>query len=174
MVVRGGQNVYCIEVENKLYLHPAVLRAAVVGVPHHLFSERLKAVLVLKPGRSLSADEVRAHCTALLAPYEVPEYVVFAQALPTNAAGKTLKQPLMDFWGDTDGSAGARLAAHCASMPAALLDRPQFKLDGAAITPREALAAIGRDDATGRRIAEVVAADGIVALTRPDEARFRK
>jgi len=44
MVVRGGQNVYCIEVENKLFLHPAVLRAAVVGVPDHLFSERLKAV----------------------------------------------------------------------------------------------------------------------------------
>ena len=51
MVVRGGQNVYCIEVENKLYLHPKVLRAAVVGVPDHVFSERLKAVVVLKPGR---------------------------------------------------------------------------------------------------------------------------
>lgn len=174
MVVRGGQNVYCIEVENKLYLHPAVLRAAVVGVPDHLFSERLKAVLVLKPGQTVDAQQMRAHCAALLAPYEVPEYVVFTQLLPTNAAGKTLKQPLMDHWGDTDGSLGARFAAFCDSMPPVLLDKPQLKLDGAALTPREALAAIRADSATGRRIAEVVADGGIVALTKPDEARFRK
>ena len=130
MVVRGGQNVYCIEVENKLYLHPAVLRAAVVGVPDHLFSERLKAVLVLKPGHTVTAQQIREHCAAHLAPYEVPEYVVFAQALPTNAAGKTLKPPLMDQWGEADSSAAARLAAFCASMPDALLDKPQLKLDG--------------------------------------------
>ena len=64
----------------------------------------------------LTAQQVREHCAAHLAPYEVPEYVVFAQALPTNAAGKTLKPPLVDFWGDTDGAA-ARMAAFCASMP---------------------------------------------------------
>ena len=174
MVVRGGQNVYCIEVENKLYLHPAVLRAAVVGVPDHLFSERLKAVLVLKPGQSVTAQQVREHCAARLAPYEVPEYVVFTQALPTNAAGKTLKQPLMDHWGDTEGSPGARFAAFCDSMPPALLDKPQLRLDGTALTPRDALAAIRADSALGRRIAEVVAYGGIVALTKPDEARFRK
>jgi long-chain acyl-CoA synthetase len=174
MVVRGGQNVYCIEVENKLYLHPAVLRAAVVGVPDHLFSERLKAVLVLKPGQSVSAQQVREHCSALLATYEVPEYVVFTQALPTNAAGKTLKQPLMDHWGDADASLVARLTAFCASMPAALLDKPQLKLDGTALTPREALTAVQADNALGRRIAERVADGGIVALTKPDEARFRK
>lgn len=173
MVVRGGQNVYCIEVENKLYLHPAVLRAAVVGVPDHLFSERLKAVLVLKPGRSVTAEEVREHCAAHLAHYEVPEYVVFAQALPTNAAGKTLKPPLMDQWGESDSSAKARLAAFCASMPEALLDKPQLKLDGTKVTPREALAAVQAGNALGRRIAERVAEGGIVALTKPDEARFR-
>lgn len=174
MVVRGGQNVYCIEVENKLYLHPAVLRAAVVGVPDHLFSERLKAVLVLKPGQSVTAQQVREHCAAQLAAYEVPEYVVFTQALPTNAAGKTLKPPLMDHWGDTDGSLGARFAAFCASMPEALLDKPHLKLDGSALTPREALAAIRADNALGRRLGERVAEAGIVALTQPDEARFRK
>jgi long-chain acyl-CoA synthetase len=173
MVVRGGQNVYCIEVENKLYLHPAVLRAAVVGVPDHVFSERLKAVLVLKPGHTVSAQQMREHCAAHLAPYEVPEYVVFAQALPTNAAGKTLKPPLMDQWGEADSSAAARLAAFCASMPETLLDKPQLKLDGAALTPRDALAAVQADNALGRRIAERVAEGGIVALTRPDEARFR-
>jgi long-chain acyl-CoA synthetase len=173
MVVRGGQNVYCIEVENKLYLHPAVLRAAVVGVPDHLFSERLKAVLVLKPGQSVSAQEIRAHCAAHLAPYEVPEYVVFTQALPTNAAGKTLKPPLIDQWGDTDADVANRLRAFCASMPEALLDKPQFKLDGAALTPREALAAVEANNDLGRRVVEQVGEGGIVALTKPDESRFR-
>jgi len=173
MVVRGGQNVYCIEVENKLYLHPAVLRAAVVGVPDHLFSERLKAVLVLKPGHSVSAQEIRAHCAAHLAPYEVPEYVVFTQALPTNAAGKTLKPPLIDQWGDTDTDVANRLRAFCASLPDALLDKPQFKLDGAALTPRDALAAVEANNDLGRRIVERVGEGGIVALTKPDESRFR-
>ncbi len=173
MVVRGGQNVYCIEVENKLYLHPAVLRAAVVGVPDHLFSERLKAVLVLKPGQSVSAQEIRAHCAAHLAPYEVPEYVVFAQALPTNAAGKTLKPPLIDQWGEADADVASRLRAFCASMPDALLDKPQFKLDGRALTPREALAAVEASNDLGRRIIDRVGEGGVVALTKPDESRFR-
>ena len=173
MVVRGGQNVYCIEVENKLYLHPAVLRAAVVGVPDHLFSERLKAVLVLKPGQSVSAQEIRAHCAAHLAPYEVPEYIVFTQALPTNAAGKTLKPPLVDQWGDTDADVANRLRAFCASLPDALLDKPQFKLDSAALTPREALAAVEANNDLGRRVIERVGEGGVVALTKPDESRFR-
>ena len=174
MVVRGGQNVYCIEVENKLYLHPKVLRAAVVGVPDHLFSERLKAVLVLKPGQTASAEEIRAHCAAHLAPYEVPEYVVFAQAIPTNAAGKTLKRSLVDFWGDTDAGVRARFGAWCASMPPALMDVAHLKVDGAPMTPRDALQAIEQGSGAGRRIAAIVEEGGIVALTRPAEARFRK
>ena len=173
MVVRGGQNVYCIEVENKLFLHPAVLRAAVVGVPDHLFSERLKAVLVLKPGMSLTPQQVREHCAAHLAAYEVPEYVVFASALPTNAAGKTLKPPLVDFWGDGFEGAEARLAAYCASLPEGLLDKPQFKLDGEALTPSAAREALSAGDALGQRLAQAIGEGGIVALTKPDEARFR-
>ena len=173
MVVRGGQNVYCIEVENKLYLHPAVLRAAVVGVPDHLFSERLKAVLVLKPGHTLSAQQVREHGAAHLAAYEVPEYIVFAAALPANAAGKTLKPPLVDEWGAADGSAPARLTAFVDSLPPALLDRPHLRLEGQALSPREAVAALAAGSALGRRLEEAIAAGGIVALLRPDEARFR-
>jgi len=142
-------------------------------VPDHLFSERLKAVLVLKPGMTLTPQQVREHCAALLAPYEVPEYVVFAQALPTNAAGKTLKPPLVDFWGDGLDGAEARLAAYCASLPEALLDKPLFKLDGEALAPRAALAALRAGDALGQRLAPALAEGGIVALTRPDEARFR-
>ena len=173
MVVRGGQNVYCIEVENKLYLHPAVLRAAVVGVPDHVFSERLKAVLVLKPGHQVTPQEIRLHGAAHLAAYENPEYVVFAQSLPTNAAGKTLKPPLVDFWGDTPSSAIERVRALCASMPAALLSVPHFKVDGAGVSPNEALHALETGTALGARIEALVDAGGVVALTKPDEARFR-
>ena len=132
-------------------------------------------MLVLKPGQSVTAQEIRAHCAAHLAPYEVPEYVVFAQALPTNAAGKTLKPPLVDEWGEGETAAdvASRLRAYCASMPDALLDKPQFKLDGSALTPREALAAVGADNDLGRRIIGRVGDGGVVALTKPDEARFR-
>jgi hypothetical protein len=99
--------------------------------------------------------------------------VVFAQALPTNAAGKTLKPPLVDEWGETDADAAKRLRAFCASMPEVLLDKPQFKLDGSPLTPREALAALEANNDLGRRIAERVGEGGIVALTKPDESRFR-
>ena len=173
MVVRGGQNVYCIEVENKLYLHPKVLRAAVVGVPDHVFSERLKAVVVLKPGQSATAEEMRDHCAAHLASTRRRNTWSSPATLPTNPAGKTLKPPLVDFWGEALGDAAARFAAFCASQPESLLDRPQLRLDGEALTPRQALAALRSGDALGQRLAAAIDAGGIVALTRPDEARFR-
>jgi len=174
MVVRGGQNVYCIEVENKLYLHPAVLRAAVVGVPDQVFSERLKAVLTLKPGQHVSPQEIREHCARHLAPYEVPEYVVFAQAIPANAAGKTLKPPLIDFWGDGLERPLDKLKACCDSMPASLLQVGHFRLDGKELTPKAALRALAANDALGRRLATTIDQIGVVALTRPDEARFKE
>ncbi len=173
MVVRGGQNVYCIEVENKLFLHPAVLRAAVVGVPDHVFSERLKAVLVLKPGHALTPQQVREHCAAHLAPYEVPEYVVFASALPTNAAGKTLKTALRDFWGDGPAGAPALLDAFAACQPPALRARPALRLDGRLLGVDEARQELRAGSALGRRLAAAIDAGGLLALLKPDEARFR-
>lgn len=175
MVVRGGQNVYCIEVENKLYLHPKVLRAAVVGVPDHVFSERLKAVVVLKPGQSATEEEIRSHCAQHLAKYEMPEYVVFASTLPTNPAGKTLKTALVDSWGESDGAtAPARFAAFCASMPPALMDMPHLRVDGSPVTPREALSELEQGTVKGQRIARTIEEQGVSALTRPNEARFQK
>mgnify|MGYP000980426483 CR=1 FL=1 len=175
MVVRGGQNVYCIEVENKLYLHPKVLRAAVVGVPDHVFSERLKAVVVLKPGQSATEEEIRSHCAQHLAKYEMPEYVVFASTLPTNPAGKTLKTALVDSWGESDGAtAPARFAAFCASMPPALMDMPHLRVDGSPVTPREALSELEQGTVKGERLARTIEEQGVSALTRPNEARFQK
>ena len=174
MVVRGGQNVYCIEVENKLYLHPKVLRVAVVGVPDHVFSERLKAVIVLKPGQSATEQEMRDHCAEHLARYETPEYIVFAKGLPTNPAGKTLKRTLTDFWGDTDGDALSRFGAFCRSLPPALMDMPHLKVDGDAMTPRAALSELAQGTAAGRTIARILETHGVLELTTPNEARFRR
>lgn len=174
MVVRGGQNVYCIEVENKLYLHPKVLRAAVVGVPDHVFSERLKAVIVLKPGQEATEQEMRDHCAAHLARYEIPEYVVFAENLPTNPAGKTLKQPLIDSWGGVGGDVPSQFAAFCKSLPAALMDMPHLKVDGEAMTPRAALVELAGRTPRGEAIAALIEARGICELMAPDEARFRQ
>ncbi|MBR1202997.1 MULTISPECIES: class I adenylate-forming enzyme family protein [unclassified Bradyrhizobium] len=174
MIVRGGQNVYCIEVENKLYLHPKVLRAAVVGVPDHVFSERLKAVVVLKPSESATADEIRDHCAKHLARYETPEYVVFATTLPANAAGKTLKPPLVDFWGESGNATLERFAAFCASMPPALFDMPHLKIDGKSAAPREVLAELEEGTDRGRTFARMIEEQGICALTTPNESRFRK
>ena len=177
MVVRGGQNVYCIAVENKLYLHDKILSAAVVGVPDHVFSERLKAIIVSKPGQSITAEEVRAHCRSHLAPYEVPEYVVFVPAIPTNAAGKTLKQPLVDLWGeagDAEDKILAKFQAFCLSMPTELMDLKQLKLDGELLlSARDALSEIVKGTDLGARLRGIVEERGVVGLLKPNEARFR-
>jgi long-chain acyl-CoA synthetase len=94
MIIRGGQNIYSIELENVLYQHPAVLEAAVVGVPDEVFGEQVKAVLVPKPGMTLDAEEVRAFCRRTLADYKVPKYVEILSALPRNPGGKVLKAQL--------------------------------------------------------------------------------
>ncbi len=94
MIIRGGQNIYCIEVENVLYQHPAVLEAAVVGIPDEVFGEQVKAVLVPKPGMTLDGEEVRAFCGRAIASYKVPKYVEIVSALPRNPGGKVIKTQL--------------------------------------------------------------------------------
>ena len=176
MIVRGGQNVYCIEVENKLFMHPKILRAAVVGVPDHVFSERVKAVVVLKPDQEMSCSEIREHCEKYLAHYEIPEYVVFANAIATNPAGKTLKAPLVDFWGESDerkDPALAKFGNFCAAMPSALLDREQLKMGGLAITPRAALKDLQDDTERGRQLKRMISEKGLVELLKPNKSRFR-
>ena len=95
MIIRGGENVYCVEVEEALFEHPDVVDAAVVGVPHKVLGEEVKAVVQLKPGSTAGADELRAHCAARLANFKVPEYVELREEpLPRNPAGKVLKNLL--------------------------------------------------------------------------------
>jgi long-chain acyl-CoA synthetase len=95
MLIRGGENIYCIEVENVLYEHPAVMDAALVAVPHKQLGEEPGAVVYLKPGMSASEAELRQHVAGKLAAFKVPVKVVFWQeTLPRNATGKILKTEL--------------------------------------------------------------------------------
>ena len=94
MIIRGGENVYCLEVENALATHPAVAEVAVVGAPDEIMGERVRAVVAVRPGETVSAGEVRAWAAGLLADYKVPAEVDFVPALPRNPAGKVLKRRL--------------------------------------------------------------------------------
>lgn len=95
MLIRGGENIYCIEVENVLYDHPAVMDAAIVGIPHRTLGEEPGAVVTLKPGAEATEAELRAHVAEHLAAFKVPVKVKFwHETLPRNANGKILKNEL--------------------------------------------------------------------------------
>jgi long-chain acyl-CoA synthetase len=95
MIIRGGENVYCVEIENCLADHPEIDEAAIVGVPDPELGERVKAIVRRVPGSSLSAEGVRAHVAAHMASFKVPEQVEFRDdPLPRNPAGKLLKNLL--------------------------------------------------------------------------------
>jgi len=100
MYISGGENVYPAEVENVLYQHESIAEAAVIGIPDHRWGEVGRAVVVVKPDRSLSEDAVIAHCAANLARYKLPHSVVFTEALPRNATGKVHKPTLRQQFGE--------------------------------------------------------------------------
>ena len=95
MLIRGGENVYCVEIENRLVEHPEIADAAVVGVPHPELGEEVKAVLEVTDGATITDDEVRAWVAETLAAFKVPTYVERRhEKLPRNASGKLLKNVL--------------------------------------------------------------------------------
>jgi long-chain acyl-CoA synthetase len=97
MVLRAGENVYCAEVEAAIYEHPAVYEAAVFGLPHERLGEEVAAAVYVRPGMTLTADELQAHVKERLAPFKVPTRIAFVdEALPRNPAGKILKRELRD------------------------------------------------------------------------------
>ena len=97
MLIRGGENIYCIEVENALYDHPAVMDASVVGIKHKVLGEEPGAVVQLKPGKSVSEEDLRAHVASQLAAFKVPVEIQFMdEPLPRNANGKILKTELRE------------------------------------------------------------------------------
>ena len=97
MVIRGGENVYCAEVEAALFEHPSVTDAAVIGVPHKILGEEVGAVVVLRDGAEATAEELQAHVRERLAAFKAPTHVFFrTEPLPRNPAGKVLKRDLRD------------------------------------------------------------------------------
>jgi long-chain acyl-CoA synthetase len=94
MIIRGGFNVYPREVEEVLYAHPAIVEAAVIGVPHESHGEEIKAVVALGPGQSLEPDELIAYTKQHLAAYKYPRLIEFVSELPKGPTGKILKREL--------------------------------------------------------------------------------
>jgi len=97
MVLRGGENVYCAEVETALFDHEAVAECAVFGVPDDRLGEEVGAAVVVQTGREIDSDALRAHCSQILAAYKIPRYLwLLSEPLPRNASGKFLKRQLRD------------------------------------------------------------------------------
>ena len=101
MIITGGENVYCPEVENVLYKHPGVLDAAVIGIPDDKWGEAVKAIVVRAPGSEINAEALISHCKESIAGFKCPSTVDFVDALPKSGVGKVLKQELRKpYWKD--------------------------------------------------------------------------
>jgi long-chain acyl-CoA synthetase len=97
MVLRGGENVYCAEVEAAIYRHPAVAECSVFGVPDDRLGEEVAAAIFLKEGETLDADSLREEMAKHIAKHKLPRFVVFVdEPLPRNASGKFLRRELKD------------------------------------------------------------------------------
>jgi long-chain acyl-CoA synthetase len=94
LIIRGGYNVYPREVEEVLYEHPAVLEAAVVGVPHDSLGEDIAAIVVPRPGAELDPEELKAWTKERVAAYKYPRHVVLVAELPKSPTGKILKRSI--------------------------------------------------------------------------------
>jgi len=94
MIIRGGYNVYPREIEEVLYEHPAVLEAAVLGVPDATLGEEVGACVVLRPGADAGADDIRTFVRDRVAAYKYPRHIWFADSLPKGATGKVLRREI--------------------------------------------------------------------------------
>ncbi len=95
LILRGGENIYPIEIEQRLEAHPDVEEAAVVGVDHNELGQEVKAILVLRPGAKVDTSALADWVAETLAYFKVPtHWELRSEALPRNAAGKVLKQIL--------------------------------------------------------------------------------
>ncbi len=103
MIISGGENIYPAEVESAMSNHPAIAEVAVIGVPDEKWGEAVKAMVVLRPQMSATADEVIAFTRERLAGYKAPKSVEFIPVLPRNPSGKILRRTLREpFWSGRD------------------------------------------------------------------------
>lgn len=97
MLIRGGENIYCVEIEDALLSHPGIIDAAVIGIPDRILGELVGAVVQLKPGATLGEDEIIAHLRPRLAPFKLPVRVdIRSTDLPRTASGKVVKRQLRE------------------------------------------------------------------------------
>ncbi len=96
MVIGGGENVYPREIEEFLYTHPKIADVQVIGVPDERYGEELMAWVILRPGASLTEDEVKAYCKGQIAHFKIPRYVKFVDAYPMTVTGKVQKYKMRD------------------------------------------------------------------------------
>jgi long-chain acyl-CoA synthetase len=94
LIIRGGYNVYPREIEEVLYEHPAVLEAAVIGIPHPSLGEEIGAAVALRPGAVVSPEELREYVRELVAAYKYPRHVWLVRTLPKGPTGKILKREI--------------------------------------------------------------------------------
>jgi len=110
MIISGGENVYSTEVENALYLHPAVLEVAVIGLPDPYWGERVHAVVVLKEGQHVNGEELTNFCRNQIAGFKIPRSVAFADALPKTGSGKIQKAAMRArYWSAHEAETGRRI-----------------------------------------------------------------
>ena len=96
MIISGGENIYSVEVERAIALHPAVAQCAVVGIPDPAWGERVHAAIVLRQGAQLTGEELQAHCRQHIAGYKLPRSFDWRQAMPLSGPGKILKRVLKE------------------------------------------------------------------------------
>jgi acyl-CoA synthetase (AMP-forming)/AMP-acid ligase II len=108
MIIRGGENIYSLEVESVIARHPAVEAVAVIGVPDTVFGERVRAVTVLRAGASLSIGTLREWAGTQLADYKLPAELVTVSELPRNASGKVIKKQLAELATETPPARASR------------------------------------------------------------------
>ncbi len=107
MIVSGGENIYCAEVESALAEHDAVAEAAVIGVPSEKWGEEVKALVRLEPGKDVSEVDLITFTRELLAGYKVPKSIEFREELPRNPSGKLLKNVMREpYWKDQERQVG--------------------------------------------------------------------
>jgi len=99
IIISGGENISSVEIEKTLAVHPAVFECTVIAVPDEMWGETPKALVVLKPGQQVTAEEILAHCRRHLAGFKIPSSVEFRESLPKSGTGKIMKQELREpYW----------------------------------------------------------------------------
>jgi fatty-acyl-CoA synthase len=96
MIISGGENIYPAEVESAICDHPDVAEAAVIGIPDEQWGEAVKAIVVMKPGKTATTSDIINFTRTRIAGYKTPKTVDFIDALPRNPTGKILRRTLRD------------------------------------------------------------------------------